>query len=345
MTSHEPRNLLVTGGAGFIGANFVRMTLERHPATRVVNLDLLAYAGNLDNLEDLPGPPRHVFVKGDIGDAELVASLLREYEIDSIVHFAAESHVDRSIAGPAAFVETNVRGTFTLLRCALAHPALRRFLQVGTDEVYGALTLETSERFTERSPLSPRSPYSASKAAADHLCLAWYHTYGLPAIVTRCSNNYGPRQFPEKLIPLMIHNAMRDTPLPVYGDGLYVRDWIYVEDHCAALWTVLTAGRAGEVYNIGSDQERPNLQVVRTILDQLGKPHSLIRHVEDRLGHDRRYAIDASKIRNELGWTPSVNFETGIRRTIQWYTENKRWLDRVASGAYRSERGLGAPGA
>lgn len=335
MAAYAPKNLLVTGGAGFIGSNFVRMVLEKYSEVRVINLDCLTYAGNLDNLEGYLDSPRHVFVHGDIADSNLIGRLLSEYNIDSIANFAAETHVDRSIINPEDFITSNIRGVFSLLQGALEYKKIERFLQVGTDEVYGALTLHSSGKFREDSPLVPNSPYSASKAAADHLCSAWHHTYNFPVIITRCSNNYGPYQFPEKLIPLMIHNAMHDKPLPVYGDGLYVRDWIHVSDHCSGIWTALTKGHPGEVYNIGSDEERPNIEVVRTILDHLHKPHSLIEHVKDRLGHDRRYAIDASKIRSELGWAPSIDFNTGILTTIQWYAENKRWLARIASGEYR----------
>jgi len=345
MATYQPQSILVTGGAGFIGSNFVCKIVEEHPDIRVVNLDLLTYAGNLDNLDGIAGAPNHVFVKGDILDAALVSDLLEKHEIDSIVHFAAESHVDRSITGPAVFVETNVTGSLTLLRCAAACGRVQRFVQVGTDEVYGALALDSPLKFREDSPVAPRSPYSASKAAADFVALAWHHTYGLPVLVTRSSNNYGPRQFPEKLIPLMIHSAMNDKPLPVYGDGLYVRDWIYVRDNCAAIWSVLTRGRVGEVYNIGANGERPNIEVVRTILAQLGKPPSLIRHVEDRPGHDRRYAIDGTKIRTELGWAPEMDFDAGIRHTIEWYSANRRWLERIASGAYRRRNEAATGGA
>ena len=339
-----PRRLLVTGGAGFIGANFVRYCLEQHTDTVVVNLDALTYAGNLENLAEYARHPRHVFVKADIGDYNLVARVLREHQIDAIIHFAAESHVDRSIVGPAVFVQTNVAGTLTLLHAAKEHAAHApagagaasgfRFLQVGTDEVYGSLG--PTGQFTETTPLDPHSPYSASKAAADHLVSAYYHTFGLPTLITRCSNNYGPYQFPEKMIPLMINNARQNRPLPVYGDGLNVRDWLYVLDHCTALWAVLTRGRAGQVYNIGGNSEKTNLDVVRTILAHLNKPESLITFVKDRPGHDRRYAIDASKISAELGWRPSVTFAEGIRRTIDWYLANQKWLDDVVSGDYQA---------
>ncbi|MCK6482892.1 MAG: dTDP-glucose 4,6-dehydratase [Phycisphaerae bacterium] len=367
--SFSPQRLLVTGGAGFIGSNFVRYVLDQHADAHVINLDKLTYAGNLENLAEYADHPRHTFVRGDIGDYDVVSRLLREHEIDSIVHFAAESHVDRSIVGPAVFVQTNVAGTLTLLhaarnyvaeafpdaqaaetrpaaacgrtaaevstpaRTAERHGAHFRFLNVGTDEVYGSLG--ESGFFTEDTPLDPHSPYSASKAAADHLVSAYLHTFGLPTIVTRCSNNYGPYQFPEKMIPLMINNARRDKPLPVYGDGLNVRDWLYVLDHCTALWAVLTRGRIGRVYNIGGNNEKTNLEVVGAILSILGKPESLITYVKDRPGHDRRYAIDAARIMRELGWTPSVTFEQGLRRTIEWYLANQAWLDRVVSGDYQ----------
>jgi len=337
----QPRSLLVTGGAGFIGANFIRHVLDTHAPTRVINLDVLTYAGNLENLAEYRDHPRHVFVKGDIADFALVSRLLDEHAIDGVVHFAAESHVDRSIVGPAIFVQTNVAGTLSLLHAAKEYCARRttrsdgfRFLQVGTDEVYGSLG--ATGFFTERTPLDPHSPYSSSKAAADHLVSAYFHTFGLPTLITRCSNNYGPYQFPEKMIPLMINNARHDKPLPVYGDGLNVRDWLYVIDHCTALWGVLTRGQIGNVYNIGGNNEKTNLEVVRSILKAIGKPESLITYVKDRPGHDRRYAIDAKRIMSELGWKPSVTFEQGLARTIEWYMAQQAWLDRVTSGAYKN---------
>ena len=335
MEPFHPKSLLLTGGTGFIGSNFVRSVLDRHPETQVVNLDLLTYAGNLDNLEGVMDSDCHVFVKGDILDGQLVKELFVKHAIDSVVNFAAESHVDRSIIGPAVFVETNVQGTLTLLQASLDYEKIKRFVQIGTDKVYGSLRLDSVDKFSEDTPLAPRSPYSASKAGADFLVDAFHHTYGLPTIITRCSNNYGPYQFPEKLIPLMIRNALNDKPLPVYGDGLFVRDWIHVSDHCAGVWTALIKGRPGEVYNIGADSEMPNIEVVRTILNRLVKPHSLIEHVKDRLGHDRRYAIDSSKIREELEWTPTISFQEGIERTIRWYCDNTVWLERIRSGAYR----------
>lgn len=349
------RTVLVTGGAGFIGGNFVHLALAETDAV-VVNLDKLTYAGNLDTLAPLAGNPRHIFVQGDISDRDLVRRLLYDYRVDALINFAAESHVDRSIDGPAAFVETNVVGTFNLLDCARAYwaglddeaRAAFRFLHVSTDEVYGSLG--PMGHFTETTPYAPNSPYSASKAASDHLVRAWHHTYGLPVLTTNCSNNYGPYQFPEKLIPLMIHKAQRGEPLPIYGDGGNIRDWLYVEDHCRAILRVLEAGRPGEVYNIGGDSERTNLEVVDTLcalLDELRpdsthRPHAALKtFVADRPGHDRRYAIDAGKLRRELGWAPRESFETGLRRTLAWYLENANWCARVMDGRYLGER-LGA---
>ncbi|MDI6447576.1 dTDP-glucose 4,6-dehydratase [Anaerobaca lacustris] len=326
------KRLLVTGGTGFIGSNFVRMVLSEHPDCLLVNLDKLTYAGNLENLAEFLQHENHVFVQGDIADGSLVARLLDEHRIEAIVNFAAESHVDRSIAGPKIFIDTNVGGTLTLLEAA-RDKKVARFVQVSTDEVYGSLGSEGM--FTERTPLRPNSPYSASKASADHFVRAFGHTWGLPYNITRCSNNYGPYQFPEKLIPLMIHNAIHDKELPVYGDGLYVRDWLYVYDHCTAIWRVLERAPSGKIYNIGGCNEKPNLEVIRLILKHLGKPETLIKHVKDRPGHDRRYAIDASKIIRELDWKPSVTFEEGIARTIDWYLANTGWLAHVVSGDYQ----------
>jgi dTDP-glucose 4,6-dehydratase len=326
------KTILVTGGAGFIGANFVRMVLDEQPQVRVVNLDKLTYAGNLENLKGYSDRANYTFVKGDICDGPLVSSLIDEHRIDAIVNFAAESHVDRSLVEPGVFIETNVQGTLALLKIAL-EKKIGRFLQVSTDEVYGSLGADGF--FTETTPLSPNSPYSASKASADMLVAAFGHSWGLPYNITRCSNNYGPYQFPEKMIPLMIHNALNDKPLPVYGDGLYVRDWLYVYDHCTAIWKALTQAAAGTVYNIGGNNEKTNLEVVGLILERLGKPKSLITHVKDRPGHDRRYAIDSSKIINELGWAPTVTFEEGIARTIDWYLEQTEWLGHVVSGQYQ----------
>ncbi|MCJ7693396.1 MAG: dTDP-glucose 4,6-dehydratase [Sedimentisphaerales bacterium] len=326
------KRILVTGGAGFIGSNFVRMVLSEHPDCFVVNLDKLTYAGNLENLEGFLEHENHKFVKGDICDGPLVGKIIDENKIEVIVNFAAESHVDRSITGPKIFIETNVSGTLTLLEAA-RDKGLERFIQVSTDEVYGELGPDG--KFTEQTPLSPNSPYSASKAAADHLVEAFGHTWGVKYNIGRCSNNYGPFQFPEKLIPLMINNALNDKELPVYGDGLYVRDWLYVYDHCTAIWKILTEGRPGEVYNIGGCNEKANLEVIKLILKRLGKAESLIKHVKDRLGHDRRYAIDAGKIIKELGWKPSVSFEQGIEKTIDWYLENTKWLENVVTGDYQ----------
>jgi dTDP-glucose 4,6-dehydratase len=308
------------------------MVLDEHKDYLVVNLDKLTYAGNLENLQQYIDYPNHQFVKADICDGQIVESLIDEYEIDAIVNFAAESHVDRSIEEPKVFIETNVTGTLMLLEAA-RDKGVGRFIQISTDEVYGALGPEGI--FTEQTPLSPNSPYSASKAAADHLVKAFGHTWGLDYNITRCSNNYGEYQFPEKMIPLMINNALNDKELPIYGDGLYVRDWLYVYDHCTAVWKVLTEGKSGETYNIGGCNEKTNMEVVRIILDRLNKPDLLIKHVKDRPGHDRRYAIDASKIINELGWKPSVTFEQGIVKTIDWYISRKDWLKNVVSGDYQ----------
>jgi dTDP-glucose 4,6-dehydratase len=324
-------NVLLTGGSGFIGSNLVRHILRQRPDWTVVNLDKLTYAANPDSLADVAGDARYHFVQGDIGNHELVSHLLRAHRIDLVIHSAAETHVDRSILGPEVFSRTNVGGTATLLESS-RRCGVKRFLLVSTDEVYGSLG--PTGFFTETTPLAPSSPYSASKAGADLLALAYAHTYKFDAVVTRCSNNYGPYQFPEKLIPLMIINALEDKPLPVYGDGKNVREWLHVEDHCAALVAVAEKGRAGEVYNIGSSAEKPNIEVVERILAQLGKPRTLIRYVEDRLGHDRRYAIDSTKLRNELGWKPTFPFEEGLGATVSWYLDNRRWWERVRSGAY-----------
>jgi len=351
------RTWLVTGGAGFIGGNFVLAALAAGDL-RIVNLDALTYAGNLDTLAPVSDNPAHVFVHGDIGDQALVAGLLAEHRPEAIINFAAESHVDRSIDGPAAFVKTNVVGTLSLLEAARDYwrdsPAAERdafrFLHVSTDEVYGSLG-ETGA-FTEQTPFAPNSPYSATKAASDHLVRAFHHTFGFPVLTTNCSNNYGPYQFPEKLIPLIIQKALAGAPLPVYGDGLNVRDWLYVGDHCAAIRRVLESGRVGETYNVGGDAERQNIEVVKVIcalLDERrpradGLPReSQIAYVKDRPGHDRRYAIDASKLKRELGWAPTVRFEQGIARTVDWYLDNTDWVQRVLDGSYRMERiGQGA---
>jgi dTDP-glucose 4,6-dehydratase len=351
--------ILVTGGAGFIGSNFVLDWLQAE-GEPLVNLDKLTYAGNPENLAAVADNPRHAFVRGDIRDAALLADLFARHRPRAVVHFAAESHVDRSIHGPAEFIATNIEGTFTLLEAARAHHATLaadeqarlRFLHVSTDEVYGSLGPDDAP-FCETTPYQPNSPYSASKAASDHLVRAYHHTYGLPTLTTNCSNNYGPYQFPEKLIPLMIVNAVAGKPLPVYGDGMNVRDWLYVGDHCEAIRRVLEAGRVGETYNIGGWNEKPNIEIVRTVcalLDELSPgspvvPHEkLVTYVKDRPGHDRRYAIDARKIERELAWRPRESFESGIRKTIAWYLAHPDWVARVQSGEYRAwiERHYGA---
>lgn len=323
--------LLVTGGAGFIGSNFVLYMLRQHPGYKILNVDALTYAGNLENLKSVEGNPNHTFVKADITDAKAMDKLIGK-GVDIVVNFAAESHVDRSILEPDIFVKTNVLGTQVLLDTAKKH-GVKKFVQVSTDEVYG--TLGETGLFTEETALAPNSPYSASKAGGDLLVRAYHETFGLPVNITRCSNNYGPYQFPEKLIPLMISRALADEALPVYGDGLNIRDWLYVEDHCSAIDLVIHQGRNGEVYNIGGNNERTNLHIVRTILEQLGKPESLIKHVEDRPGHDRRYGIDPTKTMKELGWKPKHSFETGIKETIRWYLDNKEWWTRIQTGAYQ----------
>jgi dTDP-glucose 4,6-dehydratase len=323
--------LLITGGAGFIGSNFVLYMMRQYPHYQIINVDALTYAGNLANLRSVEGASNYRFVKADIADRVAMEPLFRE-GLDAVINFAAESHVDRSIMQPDLFVRTNVLGTQTLLDLAKQY-GVGKFVQISTDEVYG--TLGETGLFTEETPLAPNSPYSASKAGADLLVRAYHETFGLNVNITRCSNNYGPFQFPEKLIPLMIRNALADKPLPVYGDGLHIRDWLYVEDHCSAIDLVLHKGVSGEVYNIGGNNERTNITVVKTILAELGKPESLIRFVKDRPGHDRRYGIDATKIRRELGWHPKHNYESGIRETIRWYLDNQEWLNEVVSGAYQ----------
>ncbi len=346
------KRVLVTGGCGFIGSNFVRHTLQHFPGCRIINLDKLTYAGNPGNLKDMEKDPRYRFVKGDIGDTALVRRIFTEEKIDTVVHFAAESHVDRSITGPAAFVETNILGTFNLLEAAReawlngsggTSSKDCRFLHVSTDEVYGSLG-ETGA-FQETTPYDPRSPYSASKASSDHLVSAYFHTYGLPTLITNCSNNYGPYQFPEKLIPLIINNALQGKSLPVYGDGKNVRDWLYVIDHCSAILKVLEHGEIGETYNIGGNSEKQNIEIVHTICDILDEKagllpggknrRSLVTYVKDRAGHDRRYAIDATKIRTRLGWSPRVNFTDGMQKTVGWYLDNKAWIASVTDGSYR----------
>ncbi|OAB41813.1 dTDP-glucose 4,6-dehydratase [Paenibacillus antarcticus] len=323
--------LLVTGGAGFIGSNFVIYMLREHPSYQVVNIDSLTYAGNLENLKSIENHPNYSFVKTDITDSQAIDQIFQQ-GIDMVVNFAAESHVDRSILEPEVFVKTNVLGTQVLLDASKRY-GVTKYVQVSTDEVYGSLG-ETG-LFMESTPLEPNSPYSASKAGGDLLVRAYHETFGLPVNITRCSNNYGPYQFPEKLIPLIISRALSDQALPIYGDGLNIRDWLYVEDHCSAIDLVIHQGRVGEVYNIGGNNERTNLHIVKTILHELNKPESLITYVEDRLGHDRRYGIDPTKLAQELGWKPKHNFETGIKETIQWYLNNKEWWTRIQSGEYQ----------
>ena len=339
------KNILVTGGAGFIGSNFVHYFLKKEPGCKVINLDALTYSGNLRNLSDVADSPHYTFVKGDVCDKQLLNEVFSIHDIDTVVHFAAESHVDRSILGPEIFVQTNVVGTLALLEVAKLHWKLEpennhnryyradvKFLQISTDEVYGALG--DTGYFTEKTPLAPNSPYSASKAGADMLVRAYCETFGFPAIITRCSNNYGPYQFPEKLIPLMINNCLNNKPLPVYGEGAQIRDWLYVEDHCSAIYAVLKSGVQGEVYNIGGNNEMKNIDVVRLLISKLGKTESLIQYVKDRPGHDHRYAIDNSKIAKKLGWMPSYTFEQGIEMTIDWYLSNDDWMKNVISGEY-----------
>ena len=340
------KTYLVTGGAGFIGSNFVLYMLKKYDDIRIVNLDKLTYAGNLENLKLVEKDPRYIFVQADICDRQAVSALFEQYDVDVVINFAAESHVDRSIKNPEIFVETNVGGTVNMLQCAKnawaegeGFKAGKKYLQVSTDEVYGSLG-ETGY-FTESTPLCPHSPYSASKASADMFVMAFHDTYGLPVNITRCSNNYGPYQFPEKLIPLMINNAKTRKPLPVYGDGMNVRDWLYVEDHCKAIDMVASGGRVGEVYNVGGHNERPNIFIVKKIIEILHDKvdpsidESLIKYVEDRMGHDRRYGIDPEKIKNELGWYPETTFEVGIEKTINWYLEHEDWMKNVTSGDYQ----------
>ncbi len=341
------KNMMVTGGCGFIGTNFIRYLLEESDFSgRVVNVDKLTYAGNPENLADIEEsfPERYVFIKADICDRESMARIFNDYEIDAICHFAAESHVDRSIVRPDAFIQTNIVGTFSLLQLAKSNQdRLQLFHHISTDEVFGSLGKEGF--FTEETPYKPNSPYSASKAASDHLVRAYYETYGLPITISNCSNNYGPYQFPEKLLPLMILNALEGKPLPVYGDGRNVRDWLYVRDHCTAIWTIMKHGKKGETYNIGGDNEMENIKVVEMVCDILDKiqdgednrsRRELITFVKDRPGHDRRYAIDFAKLKRELGWFPEESFETGIRITIQWYLDNREWVNRVKTGEYQS---------
>jgi dTDP-glucose 4,6-dehydratase len=326
------RKIFVTGGAGFIGSAFVHLILSETENVEIIDFDALTYAGNLENLAGID-ERRHQFIKGDICDREAVLAALPE-ETDAVINFAAESHVDRSIASANEFVVTNVLGTQVLLDAARAK-GVKRFCQVSTDEVMGSLPDDSDDFFTETSQLAPNSPYAASKAAAEHFVRAAHHTFGLDTVITRCGNNYGQRQFPEKLIPLMIANALNDEPLPVYGDGKNVRDWIFVDDHARAVWEVAEKGKPGEIYNIGARNERQNLDVVKSILDALGKPHSLIKYVTDRLGHDRRYAVDPTKVETELGWKPRETWESGLEKTVRWYLENQDWVNRIRSGAYR----------
>ncbi len=326
------RRFFVTGGAGFIGSAFVRILLDHFPSCEVTNFDVLTYAGNLDNLEGLDDN-RHRFRRGDITNRNEVMTAL-ESETDVVINFAAESHVDRSIVSADEFIRTNVLGTQVLLNCARAR-GVQRFVQISTDEVMGSLAEDDQAFFTEDSPFRPNSPYAASKAAAEHLVRAAHHTFGLDTVITRCGNNYGPRQFPEKFLPLMLANAMRDEAIPLYGDGQNVRDWIFVDDHCRAILLALTKGRPGVTYNVGARNERRNIDVARSVLDQLGKPQSLIKFVKDRPGHDRRYAIDPSLAESELGWRPIETWETGLRKTIEWYQSNPAWVERARSGAYR----------
>lgn len=327
------KRILVTGGAGFIGSNFINYLLSSNEDVFIVNFDKLTYAGNLENLREVENNKNYVFVKGDIIDYDSVLNALKKYEINYIVNFAAESHVDRSIHSSYNFYETNVLGTNVLLN-ASKEIEIKKFLQVSTDEVYGSLSSEGL--FTETTALKPKNPYSASKAGADLMSLAFYNTYKIPIVVTRCSNNYGPYQFPEKLIPLMVINAINNKELPVYGDGMNIRDWIYVIDHNKALMKVLENGKSGEVYNIGASSEKPNIEIVKLILDYLGKPHTLIKYVKDRPGHDRRYAIDSAKLKEELGWEPEYSFDMAIQNTIQWYLDNKAWWERILSGDYQN---------
>ena len=338
------KNVLVTGGAGFIGSNFVHYMLKNHDYN-IINLDALTYAGNLDNLSDIENDPRYTFVKADIRDADAVEEVFAKYDIDTVVNFAAESHVDRSITEPEIFLTTNVLGTQNLLETAKRHWKVNpddkysfefidgvKFLQVSTDETYGALV--KTGMFTETTPISPNSPYSASKASADLVVRAYHNTFGMPVNITRCSNNYGPYQFPEKLIPLMINNCKNDKPLPVYGDGMQIRDWLHVSDHCSAIDTVLHKGKDGEIYNIGGNNEKANIEIVKLIIKTLGKSEDLIKYVKDRPGHDRRYAIDNTKITTQLGWAPKYTFEQGIEETIRWYLDNEEWMDKITSGEY-----------
>ena len=326
------RNIIVTGGAGFIGVSFVKMLLQETDNVNVINYDALTYAGNLASLDDCIKNPRHIFVHGDICDAAKLEETFSKYSPEGVINFAAESHVDRSISDPDIFLKTNIQGTLNLLRASQKH-SIKRFLQVSTDEVYGSLGATGS--FSETTNISPNSPYSASKASADHFVRAFNHTFKMDTVITRCSNNYGPYQFPEKMIPLCINNILKDKNLPVYGDGMQIRDWLYVKDHCSAIWEVFNHGKTGEVYNIGGCNEKANIELVKTLLKILKKPESLITYVKDRPGHDRRYAIDNTKIMSTLNWKPSVTFEQGIELTVKWYLDNKKWLESITSGTYQ----------
>ena len=335
------KKILVTGGSGFIGSNFIQYILKIQSDIQIINLDDLTYAGNPENLKDIENDTRYKFIKGDICDEELIIKIFSDNNIDAVINFAAETHVDRSIHDPNIFIKTNVLGTGILLNIAKKswgdNFSDKRFLQVSTDEVYGTLPEDDlSVKFTEKTPLQPHSPYSASKTSADCIVQSYYDTYKFPTLITRCSNNYGPYQFPEKLIPLIINNALNDKDLPIYGDGKQIRDWLFVEDHCDAIWIVLNKGTVGEVYNIGGHNEIQNIEIVKHILDHLKKPHSLITYVKDRLGHDRRYAIDAAKIKDELGWEPKNKFEDKIKDTIEWYLSNSEWINNVISGGYQN---------
>lgn len=334
MSANGHKTILISGGAGFIGSSFVIQMLASQSNLRIINVDALTYAGNLENLQSVEQDDRHVFVHAEIQNTELMHSLCEQYAVEGIINIAAESHVDRSIHDVSPFLDTNIGGTVSLLTIA-RNLKLKKYVQVSTDEVYGSLDLNSNDLFTEQTPLAPNSPYSASKASADMFVRAFHHTHDVPAVITRCSNNYGPRQFPEKLIPLMILNAKESTSLPVYGDGMNVRDWIHVEDHCDAIWRAYEYGKPGEVYNIGSDNEYSNLHIVKSILSILGKSTDLIQFVKDRPGHDRRYAIDASKAKKELGWNPRIPFEQGLQSTIEWYLEHPEWCEHIVSGQYR----------
>ena len=331
------RTYLVTGGAGFIGSNYIHYMFKKYDnEIRIINVDKLTYAGNLENLKDIEDRENYTFVKADICDSEAIMKIFDENDIDRVVHFAAESHVDRSIENPEVFLDTNIKGTAVMMDACRKY-GIKRYHQVSTDEVYGDLPLDRPDLFfTEETPIHTSSPYSSSKAAADLLVLAYHRTYGLPVTISRCSNNYGPYHFPEKLIPLMIANVLADKPLPVYGEGLNVRDWLYVEDHCKAIDLIIHNGRVGEVYNVGGHNEKQNIEIVKIICKELGKPESLITHVSDRKGHDMRYAIDPTKIHNELGWIPETKFEDGIKKTIKWYLENREWWETIISGEYQN---------